>query len=226
LSSWINGLWYFPSFWCPEFTWRYLADSVRPNILQILPAANPDPNTLYMYARGGPRVWEYGGDIHPSYGQPPCDYYLQVMRNFSKSVVIGDKMNPCVNITIAAGAAWEPFDDTGNLALMIQAKRIVLARSSRSHAILALSPIWKQFWMFDVEQTRWAEGSWWRGFTPLEFGDGQNCVANERYREAIGDWHALRYQVEFVLNSTCTFQPMDCQEGIVCPIQRRPVNNT
>jgi hypothetical protein len=208
-DRWIDGQWFFPCCWCPDFTWRYLADSIRDGLWQVLPRVTVEPETLYLYTRGGPLVWEYEGDVHPSYGQPPCDYYLQVMKQFEKVRVIGDFMNPCVNATIQAGAFWELYDDKRNFAMMVGAKYLVLAKSSRSHVILAMSRVWKRFWMFDQELEKATEGAWWRGYSPLEFGDGENCVPSDEYRSAITNWKAAPWQVEFVLNSTCTFEPME-----------------
>jgi hypothetical protein len=138
-NEWINGRWFFPCCWCSDFTWRYLSDSIRDGLWQVIPEVSVDPETLYLYTRGGPLVWEYGGNVHPSYGQPPCDYYLQVMRSFKKVRIVGDFMNPCVKVAIEAGALWELYDDRRNFAVMVAAKYIVLATSSRSHVILVAS---------------------------------------------------------------------------------------
>jgi hypothetical protein len=66
-------------------------------------------------------------------------------ENFTKVRAIGDKFNPCTEGAIKAGAEWEPFNDTMDLARMIYAHNIVLARSSRSDVVLALSPFRKKF---------------------------------------------------------------------------------
>jgi hypothetical protein len=168
-----------------------------------------------LYTRGGPSVW--GNDIHSGYGQPPCDYYLEVMRNFRKVRVIGDFMNPCVNVTLQAGAVSEEYDDRKNLAVTVHAKYIVLASSSRSHAVIALSRVWKRFWMFDQAFESQREYTWWKGHTPLEFGDGQNCVATEQYKQAMFSWNATPLQIALMLNSTCVFEPTKCLPDAVCP---------
>jgi hypothetical protein len=217
-DQWINGEFIFPDFWCPEFMVRPFIESVRHGLMPVFPQVTVDPEALYLYMRGGPTGW--GTDVHRSYGQPPCNYYLQVMPKFKKVRVIGDFMNPCVNISIQAGAIWEEYDDRRNFALMIQAKYIVLATSSRSHAVMALSPVWKRFWIFDQAFERQREYTWWKGYTPLEFGDGENCVASENFRQNTVSWFASKEQINFILNSTCEFRPVGCFPDIICPRPR------
>jgi hypothetical protein len=217
-KQWIDGEFIFPCCWCPQFMVRPFIESVRHGLLPVFPKVTVDSEALYLYMRGGPTGW--GTNVHQSYGQPPCDYYLQVMRKFKKVHVIGDFMNPCVNISIRAGAIWEEYDDQKNFALLIMAKYVVLASSSRSHAILELSPVWKRFWMFDQAFERRREYTWWKGYTPLEFGDGENCVASEEFRHNTVSWYATKTQIDFIVNSTCTFRPVECFPDIICPPTR------
>jgi hypothetical protein len=68
--------------------------------------------------------------------------------------MIGGTSNPCVDFLLKKGAETEPYNDTIGMSRMVHAHNIVLARSSRSHAVLALSPFPKHFWVFD-QQTEW-----------------------------------------------------------------------
>jgi hypothetical protein len=158
--------------------------------------------------------------VHPNYGQPPCDFYFQVMAKFRKAIVLGDTYNPCVWPLIKKGAVPVPFDDSGNLALLLAAKYVALAKSSRSHVILALSFVWKQFWAFDLEYERSLEPTWWVGFTPLEFGDGVDCVASQGFRNALRHWMASQSQKARVMNGTCEFRPIKCLGNVKCPVRK------
>jgi hypothetical protein len=217
---WLNELWMWPDGWCDDFTWRYLAESVRWGVLQCLPSVRTDASALYLYMRGGDSTWGYPIGAHVNYAQPPCDFYLQVMRNFSRSKVLGDFTHPCTSVLIGAGAELERYNERRNVALMVNAKYIALAMSSRSHAVLALSPVWKRFWMFDEDWEAAREPAWWRGYTPLEFGDGWDCIATMEFRTNLNRWDASPSQVEWIRNSSCRFDKVHCNHFANCPPKR------
>jgi hypothetical protein len=205
-ARWIDGMWIFPCCWCAGFTWRIPADLVRADLLKLFPPVPVDPNALYLYLRGGADIWYSGTEqIHPSYSQPPCSFYLDAMQGFRRAVALGDGWNPCLNVTIRSGAFWEPYDDRRAFAMMIHSRFIALARSSRSQAILALSPVRKRFWRFDIIMEKGLEEVWWRGFRLREFGEGMNCEMNAEYRNKEGAWAASSEQIQLILTAKCNW---------------------
>jgi hypothetical protein len=71
------------------------------------------------------------------------------MLKFSKIQMIGDTTNPYADFLGRKGAKSESYNDISDMSGMIHAHHVVFARSSRSHAVLALSPFLKHFWVFD-----------------------------------------------------------------------------
>jgi hypothetical protein len=212
----VRGFWR-PTSWCGDFSYSGLVAQVREGLLAALPAVTVDPDTLYLYFRGGREQWDQKHGVHPNYGQPPCSFYLDAMRNFTKVRALGGDLHPCRPVVIRAGATWKPFDDRRDMARMVYSRHIVLARSSRSHAVLALSPWPKQFWVFDLPAEWGIEPVWWRGFSPLMFGHGLHCVPSDAYRTAIQPWRATPQQVQLVLNGICNWGPVPCTPGVESP---------
>jgi hypothetical protein len=205
---WLSQGWPFPGVWCEDFTWSYAMDSLRKFLLQGIPSAPADPSTLYLFMRGGRDIWNGSRHVHPLYRQPPCSFYLGAMRGFPKVQVIGDKWNPCTEMAIRAGAHWEPYNDQRDMGIMVNSRFIVLATSSLSQAILALSPIKKRFWYFNQKHQRRREPICWRGFAPTDFGNGTNCVVSPEFETALGRWMASDLQKQLIRNQSCYCEPM------------------
>jgi hypothetical protein len=217
-ERWVYGGWWTPDHWCGDWTYRYLAAQVREPLLSVIPTVTVDPDMLFLYLRGGHDIWNATAGVHRNYAQPPCSFYLDPMRNFTTVRALGGTLHPCLEVVMKAGAQWEPFNDTLDMARMIYAHHIALARSSRSHAVLALSPFPKQFWVYD-QPAEWVIGQpWWFGYSPLQFGHGIHCMPSKRYREVTWLWRASDVQVEFVLNSSCEWGQVPCKPGLVCPL--------
>jgi hypothetical protein len=207
-QAWFGKAWQQGSVWCEDFTWRYAMDSLREFLLMGIPHVPTDPSTLYLYIRGGQDIWNMTTSFFRRYRQPPCSFYLGAMSGFAKVRVIGDKWNPCVEMAISAGADWEPYNDLRDTGIMVNSRFIVLASSSRSHAVLALSPIKKRFWYFDAARQQGIEPFWWHGFVPTDFGNGTNCVASARFNQYLQDWAASDWQRNLIKSEPCTCAPM------------------
>jgi hypothetical protein len=159
--------------------------------------------------RGGAEIWGTLVGIAPGYNQPPCRFYLDAMRQFTKVRVMGGDGNPCRELAVKQGAYTEPFDNRLDLIRMIYAHNIVLARSSRSHGVLALSPLKKKFWLFDQEIEKLDEHLWWYGYDPRMFGEGLNCMTSPQFRKATRPWKATPEQIDFILNETCSWEEFE-----------------
>jgi hypothetical protein len=51
-EKWIGGDWFHVACHCPDVTWRYAADSIRPALLPTLPCIPSDRETLFLYGLG------------------------------------------------------------------------------------------------------------------------------------------------------------------------------
>jgi hypothetical protein len=210
----VHGGWWLPDYWCGDFSWAYLALQVREPLLCALPPVSVDPDALLLYLRGGQEVWNQSHGVNQNYAQPPCSFYLDAMRNFTKVQAIGGDLHPCRDVVIRAGASWQPYNDMLDMSRMVYARHIALARSSRSHAVLALSPFPKNFWVFDQLTELELERPWWRGYSPLMFGQGMNCRPSDHFRKVVFPWLASPIQVEFVLHGNCSWEPVPCAPGV------------
>jgi hypothetical protein len=56
-SRWIDAIWFFTPAWCPDFTWRYFADSLRRWLLPVLPVVDSDPELPYLFLGEGKEIW-------------------------------------------------------------------------------------------------------------------------------------------------------------------------
>jgi hypothetical protein len=199
--------WWAIDIWCADFSYSYLTTEIRESLLRLLPPVKTDPEMIFLYLRGGD-IWNNKFIVHRKYAQPPCRFYLDPMHNFTKAYVIGGTFNPCTDLLIKAGPQSEPYRGTWAMSRMVYSRHIVLAASSRSHAVLALSPFPKRFWVFD-QQTEWTRlPMWWRGYSPLQFGEGLNCVPSDQFRAAVFIWRASFGQIQFILNSSCRWEPV------------------
>jgi hypothetical protein len=214
-SKWVMTGWWRIETWCADFSYRYLAALIREPLLKLLPVPPNDPDTLFMYLRGGD-IWNNKRIVSTTHSQPPCQFYSDPMRNFTKARVVGGTFHSCTPLLIRLGAEQESYNDTLAMSQMVYSHHIVLARSSRSHAVLALSPFPKHFWAFDQQMEWTREPIWWRGYSPLQFGHGLNCVPSEEFRTASFPWRASPVQIEFMLNSSCTWGAVPCAPNVEC----------
>jgi hypothetical protein len=214
-NQWVMLGWYLIESWCPDFSYIYLTALIREPLLKLLPFVTEDPNALFIYLRGGD-IWNTKRLVNANYGQPPCKFYWDPMLQFNKVQMIGGTSNPCVDFLLDKGVETEPYNDIIAMSRMVHARHIVLARSSRSHAILALSPFPKHFWVFDQEMEWMHEPSWWCGYSPLQFGYGLNCRPSEQFRAALFPWRASPVQVQFIMNSSCAWEAVPCAPNAEC----------
>jgi hypothetical protein len=101
---------------------------------------------LFAHIRSG-NVFPPNGVPHPKYGQPPCRYYTQVVdldNTTGVSVVAEDARNPCLKILLNyTGATWRARDVRTDIAELLYARKMILARGTFGIAILFLSPLRK-----------------------------------------------------------------------------------
>jgi hypothetical protein len=205
---WLGQVWQFARDWCADFTWSYAMDSLRVFLLHGIPFVPTDPDALYLYMRGGATIWKSSLSLNRNYAQPPCRFYTDAMRGFKVVLVIGDKWNPCIEVAIRAGAYWHPYKDRNDMGRMVYSHAIALAHSSRSHAILALSPFKKRFWLYDQAKSRRQEPFWWHGFVPTDFGNGTNCVPSDEVKDAFLIWNASKSQKALIKTASCFWEPI------------------
>jgi hypothetical protein len=190
---------------CEDWNWRDVLPGASHILLKQFSRMNFSEYDLVIVLRGGQHMWE-PMKACLNYMQAPCHYFLDIMQNFSTTFVIGGDGSPCRKIIVQAGARSIPWDPVEGTRYMLYARNVAFARTSRAHAVIALSPIRQRFWLFDLESEKAREGYWWRGFRPHEFGEGYNCVASAEYRRQGLPWIPTPEQKQLLLNGTCRFE--------------------
>jgi hypothetical protein len=203
----LSGSFFFSPAVCEDWSWKDVLDGVTDFLRKSFPPLNLSEHELVIVLRGGIEMWIAKGRSL-CYMQAPCRFFLDIMTNFSSTLVIGGDGSPCMNMTIEAGGRWIPWNETEGTRYMLYARNVAFSRTSRSHAMIALAPFWRRFWLFDVESERKKEW-WWRGFKPYEFGEGYDCVASSEYRRIGSPWVPTEEQIQQVRNGSCEFRRID-----------------
>jgi hypothetical protein len=122
---------------------------LSPHVIAALPNVSLDPTVLAVHVRGGDIFNGWTNEAR-LYGQPPCRFYMDAIRidnHSSVEVFAEDDANPCMEVIFSlANVKWRHQSLREDLALMLSAKRFVLARSSFSRSIVYLSPVDKIFY--------------------------------------------------------------------------------
>jgi len=154
----------------------------------------PD-DTLVMHMRSGdvfqPRPL-------PWYGQPPCQYYADVMkkRAWGRVVVVAQDTvgNPCIRTAIRMGAVHNVSSWEDDLRLLLGARHLALGRGTLGLAVAALSDNLKTMYTFGIS------GSIQNGLTH------ENCVPQDGYvKNVIKGWEASRVQLGQIQSSNCAY---------------------
>lgn len=171
----------------------FMFSELRPALLTgfpIPPSLKNDNTSLVVLLRGGDIMRERP---HFFYGQPPCQYYLEVMAQYKSTMLLTDGGNPCELRVRSAGALRIPTNTLVNFAWMVYAHSLVLARSTFGYAAMWVSPIRKRFWTFNMPRF---------GI----FGSYQNCVPTPDYMEILINWTASPHQKRLIETGSCRFK--------------------
>lgn len=150
----------------------------------------PD-DTLVIHLRSGDVFYQ---KVPSLLGQPPCNYYRDVIhsKNWSKVIILSETNgNPCVNILCQEiGKKFEPHDLKTDLSILLNAPNLVLSKGTFGFAIIALSVKLKNIYMFNVSSSR----------IPNHF----NCIPTDNYYLSIlKDWKNTISQKKMMISSHC-----------------------
>lgn len=132
---------YYPNEMKP-LIWKFMP-RIRPELYEVLvenvPKKDIPENGLVVHIRSGDcfRV-----KPHWKYGQPPCNYYMDVIRsrNWSKIILIAqDTKNPCVNIIAKVADEFHQLNLIDDLGYMLSAKNFVTSVSTLTNAAVTIS---------------------------------------------------------------------------------------
>jgi hypothetical protein len=187
-----DDFWEIPRSCRPNF--REIGKLLARHLVASLPNVTLDRSVLAVHLRAGDvfRNW-FGMSL---YGQPPCSFYLDVIKNDNHSsvrVFADDSNNPCLGpILKTNNATWVRQSLQEDIALMLSAQRMALARSSFSRSMFYLSPVDKIAYTF--------------GYAWADLGPHYDCIPTEEYQTfVLNYWSNFHNQkgLELVKNAKC-----------------------
>ena len=144
-----------------------------------------------MHLRSGD-IWARP-ELGRGYGQPPCNFYLDVMKkkNWSDIILLSeDRRNICVDVLVKHGAKYVRRPWHIDVTYLLNAENLAVSRGSIWVAISKLSIKLKNLYMFDQGQTT--------------IRDHMNCVATPQFRDSVlGFWEKSPSQLDLILTSSC-----------------------
>jgi hypothetical protein len=176
---------------CSMVNYIAIIATFRKFVLENIPHLSLPVTTIFAYIRGGDI---FISPVNRFYGQPPCGFYLEAieMDNAVHVQAISEDMaNPCLSIVLRqTGAQWMPKQVVVDIAHLIYAKAMIMARGTFSLAALYLSPFQKVF--YTTTQ--------YRG--PL--GEHMECFPTSVYWHTMNDnWTASIVQLEQMMSEGC-----------------------
>ena len=164
----------------------------RDNFLKLIPDP-PIPlrnDTLVMHIRSGD-IWK---EHHPQYGQPNCQYFLDVMhmKKWSEVIIVSENRNNiCIDLLEKEGAIFKKRKLFEDLAILFNTKNLVLSRGSFFFPIVSFRTVeFSNLYTFDNEDTQAI--------------DHFNCVPTTNYKRNVLDyWKNDRTQRKLMLTEKC-----------------------
>ena len=154
---------------------------------KALPQVEIPNNSLVIHIRSGDIFF----NKDPSYGQPPCNFYLDIikMKNWSKVFLIAeDNVNPCVDIVkqyaIYKQQSWE-----NDLAYLLNAENFVASQGTIWIAVTLLSKKLKNLYTFNRPES--------------QIPDHMNCVPSNSVKRFMEEWKFSEKQVEALKHLKC-----------------------
>jgi hypothetical protein len=193
---------------CPSDLLLQTTATVKDELLSHFPRPNITNRTLVMHFRGSEIFAERKLRARCFYGQPCCQFYVDVMnRDLGHDNVVlvsQDTLNPCVKICLDHGATLHPskfmkFSD--RMGVLLWSERIALSRSTVMRAVMYLSPVrktWYHFGGLNIKDP--GCGAVWYFLQPL--GAHWHCIPSQEYQvDMILNWHPSK--VSKMVNGTC-----------------------
>jgi hypothetical protein len=176
---------------CSSMNYIAISGTFRRLVLENIPHSLSSVTTIFAYMRGGD---VFVPPVNRYYGQPPCGFYLEAIEMDDASdvqAISQDMENPCLSIVLEqTGAQWRPKPIMIDIAHLIYAKRMIMARGTFSLAALFLSPFQKVFYAT----------AQYRG--PL--GEHMECFPTSVYWHTMNDnWTASIVQLTQMVSEGC-----------------------
>lgn len=139
----------------------------------------------------------FGSDPHPSYGQPPCGYYREIIEtgNWSKIFLFAeDRLNPCIDVVRSYGALHVQGKLRNEIGLMVSSRNLVIGHGT--------------FGMIMGSISAKIENMWTCGYDKEIFGVPHHfdCAPTDEYNRDVmggGKWHNTKKQREMMMESNC-----------------------
>lgn len=155
-------------------------------------------NTLVLHIRSGDIF--SGKNVHHGYGQPPCQYYKDIMKfaKWSKIILIAeDYGNPCVRIIQKEGAKFQINSLHQDLSVLLNAPNIGFSKGTFGMPILRFSKTIQTAFFFD-QSDNFIRNICSQFPTSICF----NCIPTLQYKRDILDfWYNNQSQLRIMISS-------------------------
>lgn len=147
-----------------------------------------------IHLRGGD-VFTLGRGV-PSYGQPPCRFYenvIQMEKWEETRMSCMDDNNPCVGYLMEKGVGWQRRNLTDDLKDLLGAKAIAVSRGTFGIALACMSANLERYFSFRMPCSR------------IKVPYHMTCIPDEQYeRVVMSQWKPTHKQLELLMTATCT----------------------
>jgi len=160
-----------------------------------------DPKKLSIHIRGGDI---FSISPHPSYRQPPLDYYLKIMKSYEEVFLIAqDKFNPCVNELLKLNNVhFISSDLKEDLTNLVCSQNVVLGYGTFGMIPLYCSINLKNIYFPDYFIT---QESLEKNFKNYPCDINFHCLSIPDYIKK-GEWQNTEEQRSFMLNYRLPYQ--------------------
>ena len=175
--------------WYPIRTLPRVPYEIDPKFNKQYKPFNFSNDSLVIHIRSGDIFYRRYKNSH--YGQPPCQYYREVisMRNWSDITILSeDNRNPCVDIlSTEIGIPFKKNEFHHDFSILLNAPNIVFSYGSFSYAVILFSKKLKSIFTFNQPSSR--------------IPDHLNCVPSELYEnKVLKKWSANKSQLRLMVD--------------------------
>ena len=189
ISRLIRGFYYFP---VPgmRLNFSYI-NLFKDEFLKNFPNTTLGENELYIHLRGADI---YISRSHPNYGQPPLNYYFDVMKfgNWTSIYVLSeDKVSPMVSSLLERRCIFKDTNITDCISIMVNCYNLVIGKTTFAIALSFLSRNLRQLFTFN--------------FPTNKLRPHYNCDPDTSYIQVIlNKWYHTPEQLALMFHSKCS----------------------
>ena len=189
-SKFLFGHYYHPAYNAKtELSFKYF-DYFRDEFLRSFPNMSLDPNDLYMHLRSGDIYFQ---DDHPNYGQPPINFYFDVMKykKWNNIYLLSDGFNPMYNLLINSGAIhYSNYSFYDVIAIAVNCYNLAFGKTTFMISLSFLAKRFNNLFTFNLPTYR--------------MKPHLNCDPDDEYvNKIVNNWTNTADKISVLFSSKC-----------------------